>query len=220
MFDLETYLKRLTEQCLANFGERLAYIGLQGSYMRGEAGSDSDIDIMAVIEKLTVEDMNSYRKILKGLGYFEKSCGFICGREELARWNPLEICQLRFTTKDIYGKLSGLLPPASREDEINYIKMSLGNIYHGICHRYIHGVCQSDRADIRGTCKEIFFVIQNLHYLEKGEFVITTSELKGKVSERDRAILGLPETCTDPAAGTVKLFEWCQDAIIRSESLK
>ena len=103
MFDLNEYLRDLTEECRAVFGERLLYLGLQGSYMRGEATEKSDIDVMVILDRLLVSDMDAYREILVKIGYFEKSCGFICGRDEMLRWNPLEVCQLRHTTKDLYG---------------------------------------------------------------------------------------------------------------------
>ena len=130
MFDLEKYLHDLIGACKASFCDRLLYVGLQGSYLRGEAHDNSDIDVMVVVENLSVADMDRYREILLEIGFYEKSCGFLCGRAEFACWNPLEICQLLHTTKDLYGSLKELLPHATRADEINYAKLSLGNLYH------------------------------------------------------------------------------------------
>ena len=107
-----------------SFGGRLVYVGLQGSWLRGEATENSDIDVMIVLDRLSVEDMKTYRAILKDVGWFEKSCGFICGKEDLANWNPLESLPLKYTTKDLFGKLENLLPPATRQDEVNYVKIS------------------------------------------------------------------------------------------------
>ena len=42
MFDLDEYLKELILSCRAAFEERLLYVGLQGSCMRGEAHENSD----------------------------------------------------------------------------------------------------------------------------------------------------------------------------------
>ena len=139
MVNLDRYLEKLISRCKDAFCERLVYAGLQGSWLRGEATENSDIDVMIVIDGFSVEDMKVYRAILKEIGWYEKSCGFICGKEELTNWNPLESLQLKYTTKDLYGTLSELLPPATRQDEINYVKISLGNFYHEICHRFIHG---------------------------------------------------------------------------------
>ena len=50
---------------------------------------------MIVLDGFSVEDMKTYRGILKEIGWYEKSCGFICGKEDLANWNPLEAVQLK-----------------------------------------------------------------------------------------------------------------------------
>lgn len=221
VFNLDNYLDDLIEACKLKFGDRLIYVGLQGSYLRGEEQENSDIDIMIVIERFSVADMDEYRAILKGIGYFEKSCGFICGKDELTRWNPLEVCQLLSTTKDLYGSLKELLPPATRQDEINYVKLSLGNVYHEICHRYIHADREKNIAKFRATCKYLFFLIQNLHYIESGKFVATKKELKEQVSKVDREILDFAELDDnfDFDRSLSALFKWCQKAFIRVEKI-
>ena len=100
MFGVEEYIDELTDILKDAFGERLVYIGLQGSYLRNEETDNSDIDIMAVIDDLSVEDLKTYQEALVSIGNFDKSCGFICGKTDLEHWNPLEICHLLNTTKD------------------------------------------------------------------------------------------------------------------------
>ncbi|MBR3018755.1 MAG: nucleotidyltransferase domain-containing protein [Clostridia bacterium] len=219
MFDLNDYLRELILGCQSVFGDRLRYVGLQGSYLRGEAHENSDIDVMVILDRFSVRDMDIYRDLLKRIGFYERSCGFICGREEMARWNPLEVCQLRHTTKDLFGALADYLPPATREDEINYVKLSLGNLYHEICHRYIHADRDKNTAKLRGTCKNAFFLIQNMHYLESGRFILTKKALKEAVSQEDRRVLELSELPDgyDFDRAFAVLFAWCQAAFTRIE---
>ena len=221
MFDLDRYLNALILSCRAAFGERLLYVGLQGSYLRGEAHENSDIDVMVILERFSVQDMDRYREILKTIGSYERSCGFICGRDELLRWNPLEVCQLRHTTKDLYGTLADYLTSATWEDEINDVKLSLGNLYHVLCHRYIHADRERNLAAFRGTCKGVFFLMQNLHYLECGRFVLTKKELKEAVSEEDRRVLELAELPDgfDFDQEFSVLFAWCQRVFARVDHL-
>ena len=219
MFDLDDYLRALILGCQSAFGDRLKYVGLQGSYLRGEVHENSDIDVMVILNRFSVRDMDAYRRILREIGFYERSCGFICGREEMARWNPMEVCQLRHTTKDLYGTLADYLPPATREDEINYVKLGLGNLYHEICHRYIHSDREKNIAKLRGTCKSAFFLIQNMHYLESGRFILTKKALKEAVSEEDRGVLelgDLPDGYDFDRAFAI-LFDWCQAAFTRIE---
>lgn len=218
MIDIEDYLQKLIGACKNTFRERLLYVGLQGSYMREEATDESDIDVMILLEDFSVADMDAYRRILKKIGEYEKSCGFICGRNEMLLWNPLEVCQLRHTTKDVFGELKDFLPPAARQDEINYVKLSLGNLYHELCHRYIHADREKNTAAFRRTCKSAFFLIQNLHFLESGSFAVTKRELKEQVSEEDRAILEMTEYPDEYDFDTAfrLLFRWCQRAFVRA----
>ena len=222
MFDVDEYMQKLIGELKSAFRGRLLYVGLQGSYMRGEATENSDIDVMLILDRLTVMDLDAYRGMLKKLGHYDKSCGFVCGRDEITRWNPLEVCQLLHTTRDLYGSLAEFLPEASRSDEISYVKLSLGNLYHELCHRYIHTDRENSIGKFRGACKGLFFIIQNLHYLESGEFIVTKKELGEAVSEEDARMLGLSELPEDFDLDKEfsSLLEWIRDAFIRADGLR
>ena len=221
MFDLDKYLADMIMNCRSAFGERLLYVGLQGSWLRGEAHENSDIDVMVILDRFSVRDMDTYRGILKEIGFYEKSCGFICGKDEMKRWNPLEVCQLRHTTKDLVGVLSDYLPPATRKDEINYVDLSLGNLYHELCHRYIHEDREKNAAELRSICKGVFFLIQNMHFLESSHFILIKTGLKEAVSSEDRRVLELEELpdVYDFDQAFSSLFAWCQSAFARIERL-
>lgn len=218
MFNIEKYINDLISACKDEFVDRLLYVGLQGSYLRGEATESSDIDIMAVIDELSVADLDSYRNILKRIGYFDKSCGFICGKNDLLNWNPLEICHLLHTTKDYYGTLAELVPTYAREDERNYVKLSLNNIYHELCHKYVHSDRETNITTLPMTCKSVFFIMQNVHYLESGEFVLTKNELLKKLHGENKKILDMTmalQTSKDYDFDKVfaALFEWCRKTL-------
>ena len=218
MFRIENYIDSLTQKLKTAFGERLTYIGLQGSYLRGEATADSDIDIMAIIDNLTVEDLKAYQNILVSIGNFGKSCGFICSKNDLRNWNPLEICHLLHTTKDYYGTLKKLVPEYSAEDERNFIKLSLNNLYHELCHRYIHAERDYNISKFPTTCKSVFFILQNMHYLNSGDFVMTKHELLDCIQGKDKAVLELSISLQNNSNYDFDkafrlLFEWCQSSL-------
>lgn len=220
MFRIDEYIDKLIDLLKDAFGERLVYIGLQGSYLRNEATKDSDIDIMAVISNISAEDLKTYQKALISIGNFDKSCGFICGKDDLEHWNPLEICHLLNTTKDYYGELKNLVPAYTMEDERNYVKLSLNNLYHEICHRYVHAGREYNISKLPVTCKSIFFIIQHLYYLSSGNFVPTKQELLECVQDEDKTVLDLSislQNCTsyDFEKAFSVLFNWCQNALLR-----
>ena len=214
MFDIESYISILTDKLKEKFGDRLIYVGLQGSYLRGEANENSDIDIMAVIDSLSVEDLNSYRQVLKEAGSFEKACGFICGKAELKNWNPLEVFHLLNTTKDIYGELSGLVPEYTEEDERNYVKVRLGDLYHEICHRYIYADMAKNTRNLPLSFKTVFFILQHIYYMRSGRFIATKHELLSCLEGEDRDVLEMSIALQkqeeyDPDKAFSVLFGWC-----------
>lgn len=218
MFEIDEYMEELIERLKEAFGERLAYIGLQGSYLRKEETDHSDIDVMAVIDNLSVEDLRIYRQTLVTAGNFEKSCGFICSRADLEHWNPLEICHLLHTTRDYYGELKNLVPSYSMEDERNYVRFSLNNLYHEICHRYIHADREHNVSKLPITCKSVFFILQHLYYLKSGHFIPTKQELLACVRDEDKTVLELSISVQqqkdfDFDRAFSVLFCWCQRAL-------
>lgn len=213
------YLDRLTQALQAAFGPRLCYVGLQGSYARGEATAESDIDVMVLLEDLTAADLARYRQILEEVGDFHRSCGFLCGRAQMAAWNPLELCHLLHTTTDHYGALAPFLPSYTRQDVVHYVQLSLGNLYHELCHRRVHGDLGELAAALPQLYKPVFFLLQNLHYLSTGDFLPTKQALLAQLErETDRQILsrslrlaqGAPLPWEESFA---RLFTWCQDTL-------
>ena len=53
-FDIEVYMQTIKQELLNTFGDELVYLGLQGSFRRGEARESSDIDVMVILEEFTV----------------------------------------------------------------------------------------------------------------------------------------------------------------------
>ena len=221
MFQVNTYLATLIELLKAAFGERLLYVGLQGSYLRDEATEHSDIDIMTVIKEISVDDLDAYRTAIESLENPEQSCGFIFGADELQVWNPLELCHLAHTTKDYYGKLTDLIPTYTNADVRNFVKMSLGNLYHELCHRYIHAPREKNIAKLPFTYKSVFFILQNLHYLESRHFINSKQALLKELTGKDHAVLEAAlsmEGDYDFDKHFELLFTWCKETMERVSS--
>ena len=143
-------------------------------------------------------------------------CGFLCGRAELVHWNPLEICHLVHTTTDYYGTLEEFLPAYGRVDVENYVKLSLGNLFHQLCHHYVHEDQETNAATLPQTYKGVFFLLQNMHYLDTGDFLPTKKALLAALKDpEDRLVLEQAMALTQGAdasfpAAFARLFSWCQ----------
>lgn len=99
------FLQRLEE----TFGKRVWFVGLQGSYSRGEATEKSDIDMVVILDEVSVLDIQSYNTMLDSLPHRELICGFLSGKKEILNWEPSDLFQFYYDTKPIKGSLDELL---------------------------------------------------------------------------------------------------------------
>lgn len=218
MIDYQNYIFKLIDLLRQQFGMRLLYIGLQGSYLRGEATNNSDIDIMVIIDELSVTDLEQYRSAIHSLEHAEKSCGFICSKSDLANWNPLEICHLLHTTQDYFGVLSEFVPHYTKNDIVNFVKVSVANLYHEICHKYIHADKSKNIESLPASYKGVFFILQNCYYLEHNQYIATKAELISRLTGKNYAVL---KHAIDINVGNTYdfsesfdlLFTWCQETL-------
>lgn len=157
MVNIALWMKDFTQAMLDVFGERVLFLGLQGSYRRGEATEESDIDVVAVLDEVRLEDLKRYREALRGLPEGEKAGGFISGRHEMLAWPRHELFQFRQDTRAYYGDLDSLLPGFGEEDIRLSARIGAATLYHGLCHGYV----RSQGADtLYSSYKSAFFLLQ------------------------------------------------------------
>ena len=70
---MDGFLKALND----SFGNRVWFVGLQGSYGRGEARETSDIDVVVILDELSASEIQKYNAMLDTLPERELICGFL-----------------------------------------------------------------------------------------------------------------------------------------------
>lgn len=95
MIDLDEWRPLAVAALRETFGERLLCVGLQGSYLRGEARPDSDIDLLVVLDHVELTDLDRFHEAMRAVPEGGKAVGFTCGRDELAAWPAYELCAVR-----------------------------------------------------------------------------------------------------------------------------
>jgi hypothetical protein len=169
-----------------HFGDRVWFVGLQGSYGRGEASETSDIDVVVILDELTAQDIQAYNAMLDTLPNRELICGFVSGKKELLNWEPSDLFQFYHDTTPIKGSLDELLVLIDDVAIERAIKIGMCNIYHGCVHNMLHE--KSDEI-LKGLYKAASFVVQAICFQETGCYIKSQKALLEKVSDDERSIV-------------------------------
>ena len=177
-----TFLSALNDQ----FGDRVWFVGLQGSFARGEATETSDIDIVVILDELSAMDIQNYNKMLNTLPHRELICGFLSGKDDIMNWEPSDLFQFYYDTKSIKGSLDELLPLIDDAAVDRTIKIGVCNIYHGCVHNMLY---EKSEEILRGLYKSASFVVQAIAFKQTGKYISHQKDLLKIVSHDERVIV-------------------------------
>lgn len=188
MVEIASWARELARKLEGAFGPRLRFVGYQGSYGRGEATPDSDIDVVTVLDRLDVEDLARYRDLVRSMPSGELACGFICGAEQLAAWPRADLLSLYLDTKPVVGALE---PPAFTQAEYGQaLALGASALYHGACHGYLYdGAAEA----LPGLRKGAFFCLRLERLWRAGEYVPALGELRSRLTQEQREMLDTPD---------------------------
>ena len=176
---------------LEAFPGRVAFVGIQGSYGRGEAGPDSDA---------------ACRALLAQMPFADRACGFFCDRAALAAWPAFDALQLKLDTLPVYGSLEGLLPPMGQEALEQAVRAGASALYHAACHTALFDARPEEA--IPALQKAAFFALRLARLRRTGRYVAARRELLPLLEPGERALLG--DGCTLPA-----LMAWAKQEMAR-----
>ena len=190
MFNLKDWLAEIVGKIRGRFGKRVVFIGLQGSYKRGEATDTSDVDLVVILDELRIEDLKAYREIVRSMPDYEKACGFISGRAELQNWSKSDLFQFYFETESLYGDLTEIIAPPEKDDIRRTVKLSAEALYHAACHSFVFD--ENPAETLSSLYKMTFFILQAEYYLKKDVYIPAKKELLTCLTGADYEIL---QTC-------------------------
>jgi hypothetical protein len=194
------------------FGPRLLYLGLQVSYGRGEDTESSDIDLVTILDKISLDDLEAHRAVTSTLPEGEKTCGFICEASEFTSWPRHELFPFQMDTTDYHGKLADFMPKVERADIALGLKISASTLLHILRHTYLYGDPNTFPQLLPEARKSAFFIMRVAHYLKTGHYRNSKKALLEALEGRDQEILA-------PADKTEKqtfdlLINWCHELLL------
>lgn len=168
MIDIKSWTGDFLFKAREVFADRLLFVGLQGSYARGEATETSDIDLVVILDELSAEDIRKYNALLDTMPRRDLTCGFLSGKNELLNWEPSDLFHLYYDTLPLLGSLDEILSLIDDSAIDRAIKIGACNIYHGCVHNMLYG--KSERS-LRGLYKSAFFVAQIRAFKQTGKYI-------------------------------------------------
>ena len=215
MIEINSWVEHFSKQLSKTFGERVWFIGLQGSYGRGEATETSDIDLVVILDELSSSDIGAYNAMLDTLPHRELTCGFLAGKNELLHWEPYDLFQLYYDTTPIKGSLDELLPLLDEHAVNSAIRIGACNIFHGCVHNMLY---EKSEDILKGLYKAASFVVQAICFRQTGKYIRQQKDLLTLVSDEDAEIA---ETFIQLKNGETanlqtmseSLFRWAQKLI-------
>lgn len=187
--DAFTWARDAAEKLTEEFGDRLRFVGLQGSRARGEAREGSDIDLVVLLDRANADDLARYRAVVASMPHNELACGFIGSERVLASWPRHELFQFYHDTHAVFGTLPHAAP-FTRDDALEAARIGASGIYHAACHAYVF---DSDDADsiLADLFKGAFFALQALQFARTGTYPRTKEELAGQLEGDEARILDI-----------------------------
>ena len=219
MINAETWMADLLPQLLQTFGARLQYLGLQGSYRRGEATEASDIDVVVLLDVVALDDLDVYRAIVRAMPERQKACGFIVGAGDIFHWPRHELFAFQKDTEDWFGKLENFLPVITDKDVADSAKIGAAGLVHLLTHTYLYADAETRPLVLQDAYKAAFFVMLVRRYLATGLFCHSKKELLTSLEGTERDIiaagLDLPLwlVAHSERQGYDLLLRWCKEVL-------
>ena len=219
MIDISIWMETFSKALSKTFGSRVWFVGLQGSYGRGEATESSDIDVVVILDELSAKDIAAYNEMLDTLSHRKMICGFMSGKNEILNWEPSDLFQFYYDTKPILGSLDELLPLIDAAAVTRAIKIGACNIYHGCVHNMLY---EKSEDILRGLYKSASFVIQAITFQQTGNYVHHQKDQLPVIAPADRQII---DTFLMLKSGgdvdfeimSEALFAWCKKWIANTK---
>ena len=189
MIETRTWMADVLSQLRETFGTRLQYLGLQGSYRRGEAKETSDIDLIVLLDTVGLADLDTYRAIVHAMPEGDKACGFLCGVRDFKAWPPHELFAFSRDTADHFGRLDDFLPPITRDDIRSGARISASALLHPLTHSYLYANAEAKPAILEQAFKAAFFLMQVVDYLETDQYSGSKHELLARLDGAEKEII-------------------------------
>jgi len=184
---VDGWLTELVGRLRSAFGERLAFVGLHGSWARAEPREESDIDVGVVIDRVDTEDLTTFRAIIADMPDARRvASGIFVSVPELQALRGFEPIQFFYGCNVLHGTLEGIIERPGRVDIREHIQVTASaNMFHARHYLlYPHDWSKAVHK-LYYPFKQCFYALQSWILLCEGRFVPTKDGIIEQLTDAD-----------------------------------
>lgn len=165
---LDEFLARLHHR----FGERLVFVAHHGSWARGEATPDSDIDCFVILDQIEDGDLETYGELICSMSDGGAAASTFMGSvAELKAWPRQEQWQCRYGARVLHGSPDGVVIEPTGSDLVADIRWKASANLHVARHYLLHPHdLPSVVHRLKYPFKECFYALQSWMLLTGGTY--------------------------------------------------
>lgn|GEM_PF-1397665 len=190
--EVQALLKKFVNMMKKTYGKNLVFIIHHGSWATGEANSESDIDTLVMLEKITKKELDKLRNILNQ-ERFKKMTVLLFSRLDMDNFIPFARHQFHYGAKLLYGKCP--LPEPTREEMIIEIKKIANTVGYWSKFLYTHlHLAENVARKMYWRFREAIIALKVYVQWKTGEFPVTKKRLKKLLDDpKDKEIVRIIE---------------------------
>jgi predicted nucleotidyltransferase len=190
--EVKRLLNKFVNVMKKTYGKDLAFIIHHGSWATGEANSDSDIDTLVMLRKITKSKLDKLRDILNEKE-FEKFTVLLFSRLDMDNFIPFGRQQFHYGAKFLYGTCP--LPEPTKEEMLIEMKKIADEV--GFWSKFLYTHQKQAENIVRKMYwrfKEAIIGLKVYIHWKTGEFPVTRKRLKELLKDpKDKEIVTIIE---------------------------
>jgi predicted nucleotidyltransferase len=176
---VEKWLAEFLAKLRERFGDRLIFVVHHGSWARGEARPESDIDCAVVLDRVEDADLATFRDIISSMPDAQTlASGGLVSVAELKLMPRSYLLQLFYGCEVLHGSIEGVVSPPTQEDLIEDVKLKADDNLHAARHYLLFPHELSEVVHkLKYHFKNSFYALQSWYLISKGEYISTKDEI-------------------------------------------
>lgn len=185
--EVDEWLFEFLQKLKKKFKKRLIFVGHHGSWARGEARTESDIDTIVLLDHIDCRDLRIFKSIVSSMpDAGRRASGILLSSQELQALPRAELLQFFYGCKTLYGSIQGVVKKPAKNVLIDIIKnIASENLHHARHYLlYPHNLSKVVH-NLKYPFKNCFYALQYWVLFKTGKYIAKKDELVKYLKDDD-----------------------------------